>query len=173
MTPSPVAFCGNDDGLPEALFRPTESVDDRKLSIRIAHEAQQRAALAHAVRLAFRLDPLLTQPFERHGEVVDRQGDVSVPGSELIRVDAEVVCQLQPVAVAGQAHEDVDRLVADRQAAALLEAERGVKGYGTIDVADAVAGVDQLGHHGIVSATSSSTSNSRPARTSRMPNASW
>ena len=55
-----------------------------------------------------------------------------------------VVGQLEPVAVARQAHEDVDRLLADRHPAALLEAERLVEGDGAVDVADPVAGVDEL-----------------------------
>src|SRR5262249_59547178 len=71
-------------------------------------------------------------------------GDVAVSGSDLVRIDAEVECQLEPVAVTGQPHEDVDRLLADRKPPTLLEAERLVEGDGTIDVRDAVAGVDEL-----------------------------
>ncbi len=57
-----------------------------------------------------------------------------------------VVGQLEAVAVPGEAHEDVDRLVADRHPPALLEAERLVELHGPIDVADPVAGVDELRH---------------------------
>ena len=60
--------------------------------------------------------------------VLDRERDVVVARAELVGLDAVVVGQLEAVAVAGQAHEDVDRLVADRHAAALLEAERLVEG---------------------------------------------
>ena len=43
-----------------------------------------------------------------------------------------------------QPHEHVDRLVADRHAPPLLEAERRVERDRAVDLADAVAGVDQL-----------------------------
>ena len=81
-------------------------------------------------------------------EVVDRDRDVAVAGAELVGVDAVVVGQLEArhVAVAGEVHEDVDRLVADRDAADLLEAERLVEGDRAVDVGDAVAGVDEGGH---------------------------
>ena len=46
----------------------------------------------------------------------------------------------------GEVHEDVDRLVADREAADLLEAERLVERDRAVDVGDAVAGVDQVRH---------------------------
>ena len=88
--------------------------------------------------------PLLGERAERAVEVVDGQRDVVVARAELVGVDAVVVGQLEPVAVAGQAHEDVDRLFADRHPAALLEAERLVEGDGAVDVADPVAGVDEL-----------------------------
>ena len=86
----------------------------------------------------------------RRSSVASRSGgghrDVVVAGAQLVRVDAEVVGQLQARAVAGEAHEDVDRLVADRHPADLLESEGLVEGDRPVDVADAVAGVDQLGH---------------------------
>src|SRR5205085_4196977 len=69
---------------------------------------------------------------------------VAVAGADLVRVDAEVVGQLEPVPVSGQPHEDVDGLLADRKAATFLEPERLVEGHGTVDVRDAVAGVDEL-----------------------------
>jgi hypothetical protein len=70
----------------------------------------------------------------RHGD-----GDVVVARPELVLGDAVVVGQLEARAVAGQAHEDVDRLVADRLAAELLEAERLVERDRAVDIADAVA----------------------------------
>jgi hypothetical protein len=54
--------------------------------------------------------------------------------------------QLQAIAVAGQSHEDVDRLVADREAASFLEAQLLVELHRPIDVSDPVAGVNQLAH---------------------------
>ena len=55
-----------------------------------------------------------------------------------------VVGQLEPVAVAREAHEDVDRLFANRHPPALFEAERLVEGDGAVDLTDPVAGVDEL-----------------------------
>ena len=57
-----------------------------------------------------------------------------------------VVGQLEARVLAGQAHEDVDRLVADRHPAGLLEAELLVEGDRAVDVADPVAGVEVGGH---------------------------
>ena len=58
-----------------------------------------------------------------------------------------VVGQLEAGAVVGEAHEDVDGLVADRASGAISsKPERLVEGDGAIDVADSVAGVDELGH---------------------------
>ena len=61
--------------------------------------------------------------------------EMAVRRAEVVRVDAEVVSQLEPGlgAVVGQAHEHVDRLFADRRAAALLEAERLVERDGAVD----------------------------------------
>src|SRR5688572_2256045 len=69
---------------------------------------------------------------------------MAVAGPELVGVDAEVVRQLEPVAVPRDAHEDVDRLVADRQLPPLLEPERLVESDRSLRVGDAVAGVDEL-----------------------------
>jgi hypothetical protein len=71
---------------------------------------------------------------------------VVVARAQLVGVDAVVVGQLEPRAVARQPHEDVDGLVADRHPADLLEAERLVEGDGAVDVPDAVAGVEELAH---------------------------
>jgi hypothetical protein len=50
----------------------------RSLSIRVADEAQTRTALAHRVRRALGLDPVLLQSGERPVEVIDADGDVPV-----------------------------------------------------------------------------------------------
>src|ERR671924_1153327 len=111
----------------------------------IADEADPRAPLAHPVRRPLRLDPLSRQFLERRVEVVDGQRDVAVAGPDLIRVDAEVVRQLELRRVlAWDAEEVVDRLVADRQLAPLLEAERLVEGDRPLRIGHAVARVDQL-----------------------------
>src|SRR5215218_7109442 len=94
----------------------------------IAHEAQQRAALADAVGRLLGLDALLGERGERLLHVRDGQRDVVVAGAMGVLRNAVVVGQLEPVAVSGETHEDVDRLVAERLAPALLEAERLVEG---------------------------------------------
>src|SRR3954465_2967217 len=114
------------------------------VAVRIADEAQARAALADAVRRLLGLDALLREALERAVEVLDGDRDVVVAGAVLVAVDAVVVGQLEARVVAGQAHEDVDRLVADRQSRALLEAERLVEAHRPVDVADAVARVQEL-----------------------------
>src|SRR5215216_7988071 len=114
------------------------------IAVGVAHEADPRAAGAHAVRRLLGLDPLLRQVGQHVVEGRDRDRDVVVTGSELVGVDAVVVGQLEPVAVARQAHEHVDRLVADRHPAALLEPERLVERDAAVDVADAVAGMDEF-----------------------------
>src|SRR4051812_27076172 len=120
------------------------------VAVRVADEADPVPALAHAVGRLLGLDPLLAQLRERRVEVGGGDRDVVVAGAQLVGVDAVVVGELEAVLVAGQAHEDVDRLFADRHPAALLEAERLVERDGAVDVADAVAGVDERGHRPIM-----------------------
>jgi hypothetical protein len=55
-----------------------------------------------------------------------------------------VVRQLEPRPVAREAHEHVDRLVANREAAGLLEAQGLVERDRAVDLPDPVAGVDEL-----------------------------
>ena len=71
-----------------------------------------------------------------------------VGGALVVGVDAVVVRQLEAgrVSVPGDVHEDVDRLVTDREAADLLEAERLVERDRAVDVGDPVAGVNQVRH---------------------------
>src|SRR3954453_8106583 len=114
------------------------------VTVGIAHEADPRAALADPVGRLLGFDAVAAEPLEGAVEVVDGERDVVVARAELVVVDAVVVGQLEPVAVARNAHEHVDRLVADRHPPPLLEAERLVEGDRAVDVADAVAGVDQL-----------------------------
>src|SRR3954454_10643306 len=116
------------------------------IAIGITHEAKSRAALAHAVRRLLWLDSLLGQLRKNVVEVGDRNRNVVVARAELIGVHAVVVGELEPRAVVGEAHEDVDRLVADREAPDLLHPERLVEGDRAVDVADAITGVDQLAH---------------------------
>src|SRR5919197_3742362 len=59
------------------------------VAVRIAHEAEPRAAFAHAIGRPLGLDSLPGEPLQRPVEVVDRDGDVAVAGAELVRVDAE------------------------------------------------------------------------------------
>src|SRR6188474_155393 len=116
--------------------------------IGIAQEADAVAlgAAAGAVGRLFGLDALGGECLERSVEVVDREGDVVVAAAVVVGVDTVVVGQLEARVFAGQGHEDVDRLVADRHAPHLFEAERLVEGDRALDVADPVAGV-QEGRH--------------------------
>src|SRR5215213_3560104 len=114
------------------------------VAVRIADEADPRAALAHAVGRLLGLDAVPAEPLEGAVEVVDGERDVVVARAQLVGVHAVVVGQLEPVTVAREPHEDVDRLVADRHPPPLLEAEGLVERDRAIDVADAVAGVEKL-----------------------------
>src|SRR5665648_614259 len=111
----------------------------------IFHEHEPRAALADGVRRLLRLDALFSETGQRAVEVVAGDRYVTVSGADVVRIDAEVVGELKArhVAVAGLVHEDVEGLIADRDAPDLLEAERLVKGNRAVDVGDAVAGVDE------------------------------
>src|SRR5262249_31619576 len=66
---------------------------------------------------------------------------------------AEVVGELQArrVTVARLIHEHVDRLVADWDAARLLEAQGLVEGDRAVDVGDSIAGMDQRHRAGVYS----------------------
>ena len=114
------------------------------IAVWVADEAESGAPLAHGVRRALGLDPLAGELLERPVEVVHCKRDVAVAGAQLVGVDAEVVGELQAVVVPWQAHENVDRLVANRKLPALLEPERLVEGDRADGVGDSVAGVDQL-----------------------------
>src|SRR5204862_2127610 len=59
----------------------------------------------------------------------------------------------EPGPVARKAHEDVDRLVSNGQAGELLEPERLVELDRPVDVADPVAGVDELAHERVTLAS--------------------
>jgi hypothetical protein len=115
------------------------------IAIRVADEADPRAAFAHLIRRPLRLDALGGKLLERFVEVAHRKCDVPVAGAELIRVDAEVVGQLElGLVLARNAEEVIDRLVADRQLPTLLEAERLVERDRTLGVGDAVTGVEKF-----------------------------
>src|SRR5215211_2697294 len=117
------------------------------VAVRIAHEAQAVAALAHGVRRLLGLDALPRELGECAVEILGRDRDVVVAGAEVVAVDARVVGELEPRAVVGQAHEDVGRAIGEIEAADLLESERVVEGDGPVDVADPVTGVDEGRHH--------------------------
>src|SRR3954447_24472171 len=119
------------------------------VAIGIADEADAVAlgAAAGAVGGLFGLDPQLRQAGEGVVEVaVDEQGDVVVAAAVLVAGDAVVVGELEARVFAGQGHEDVDRLLADRHPPHLFEAELLVEGDRAVDLADPVAGVEERGH---------------------------
>jgi hypothetical protein len=69
-----------------------------ELPIRVADEADPRAALAHLVRRALRLDPVaFLQCGEGSVEVVHPDRDVAVAGAEFVRAAVVVVRQLEDV----------------------------------------------------------------------------
>src|ERR1700733_1142369 len=71
------------------------------VAVRVAHEAEPVAALADRVRRTLRLDPLRGQVLQRAVHVLRCDGDVSVPGADVVGlVAAEVERQLQPGIVA-------------------------------------------------------------------------
>src|SRR5205807_1676851 len=116
------------------------------ISVGVAYEAKARATLAHRVRRALRLDPLLLETPQRPVEIGRRDRDVAIARADLVGLGAaDVVGQLEPRlgAVIGKSHEDVDRLVPDPRAALLLEPERAVEIHRAVDLEDAVAGVDE------------------------------
>ena len=98
------------------------------VSVRILDEADARSALADAVGLSLRLDPLLGERSEGRVEIVDGVGDVAVGAAELVAAAVVVDGDLELCVVAGQGEEVVGRLVVtianDRQLAAEREAER-------------------------------------------------
>src|SRR5688572_17740117 len=95
------------------------------IAVRVAHEGDHRAlrAAAGPVGRLLRLDALAGELAERPVQVVDQDRDVVVARAEVVGVDSVVVGQLEHGVLAGEAHEDVDRLVADVHAAPLLEPE--------------------------------------------------
>src|SRR5918999_1902596 len=118
------------------------------VAVRVAHEADPRAlgAASGPVRRLLGLDALGCQPLERPLQVLHAERDVVVARAEVVGVDAVVVGQLEHRVLARQLHEHVGRLVADRHAPRLREAELLVERDGAVDVADSIAGVEVGGH---------------------------
>src|SRR5439155_25779713 len=113
--------------------------------VRVADEAEQRAALAHAVRLPLGLDALLFQRGERLPEVVDREGDVSIPRADVVRAAVVVERELELLSLAGGAEEVVRRFLFavadDVHVAAELQAERLVERAALLGIGDPIHGV--------------------------------
>src|SRR5205823_3219738 len=111
--------------------RPSAAFDQlNSVPVRVPHETQTRATLTDRVGRLLRLDPLLLELGQGLVEVRRGDRDVPVAGADLVRLGAsDVASQLKPRlrAVVRKTHEDVDRLVADRDAADLIEAERVVE----------------------------------------------
>ena len=120
------------------------------VAVRILDEADQRAALAHAVGLAFGLDALLLQLRERLLEVVDADRDVAVAGAEVVGAAVVVERQLEHRLLVADAEEVVRRLelaVADDVHVALeAEAERLVEGAALLRIRDPDHRVEEVSH---------------------------
>src|SRR5665647_1731249 len=116
----------------------------------IAHEADERAALAHAIRLTLRLDALLLQLRERLRQVVHGVRNVPVAGPDLVRAAVVVVRELQLLFLAGDAEEVVRRLrlaaADDVHVTAELEPERLVERAALHRIGDPDHGV-QVSRH--------------------------
>ena len=118
-----------------------------------------------------RLDAQLGEVGQDRVDVLDGDREVVVAVAEVVGLlAADVHGQLEPVAVAGQAHVDVVRRL-EVEPAALLEAEGAVEADGGVGVADADAGVDECGRHGAHSATA--RPGQRRDRLARRPSARW
>src|SRR5579875_442619 len=140
---APTDTRSSSDRPPSLSLRALDDLDP--VAVRVTHEAESVAALAHPVGRALRLDPLLGQTREHRVEIVGRDRDMAVASADLVGLAAaDVVGQLQPRlrTVIWHRHEYVDRLVADRHPPALLKAERAVEGDRAVDVEDPIAGMD-------------------------------
>src|SRR5262249_27785680 len=120
----------------------------------IAHEAEERTALADLVRRLLRLDPVLRELGQRRVHVVDRKRDVAVARPEVVRASVVVERQLELFLLPGHREEVVRRLslpvTDDVHVTAELEAERLVEGAAPIGIGDAVHGVEIARHGEIV-----------------------
>src|SRR3954452_10841210 len=124
------------------------------VAVRIAHEAEQGTPLADAVRRLLRLDPVLPELGQRRVHVVDRDRDVAVAATEVVRAPGAVEGQLELFLLAGHREEVVRRLLLpvadDVHVTAELEDERLVEGAASFRVGDAVHGVEIARHGEIV-----------------------
>src|SRR4051812_44825874 len=77
------------------------------VAVRVAHEAEERAALADPIRLPLRLDSLLLQPGERRVEIVHRERDVPVPRAEIVGAPVVVQRELELLGLARDPEEVV------------------------------------------------------------------
>src|SRR5258706_4246137 len=116
----------------------------------VAHEAEKRTALAHAVGLALRLDALLLQLRERLCQVIDSERNVPVPRAHLVRPPVVIEGELELLLLVGHPEEVVRRLLLaaadDVHVATELEPERLVEGAALLRIGDPVHGVQIAGH---------------------------
>ena len=122
------------------------SISSIAVAVRIGDERDQRqvVAPAGAVGRLLGLHAELGEVGQDGLDVLDGDGEVVVAVAEVVGLlAADVHGQLEPVAVAGQAHVDVVGGL-EVEPAALLEAEGAVEADGGVDVADADAGVRRV-----------------------------
>src|SRR5207244_6215954 len=104
-----------------------------------------RASLAHAVRLALRLDPLLLQPGESSVEIVDADCDVPIGVAHFVRAPVVVVGEFQNVLLVANREEVVRRLEVavpdDVHVTTARAAEPLIEGPSLLRVSDAQQGM--------------------------------
>src|SRR2546421_2573791 len=124
------------------------------VAVGVAHEAEQRAAFSHAIRLSLGLDSLILEPRERLLQIVHGQRDMSVPCAEVVRATVVVERQLELLVLTGDAEKIVRGLLLavpdDVHLAPELEPERLVEGAALPGVGDPHHGVQIARHDGIV-----------------------
>src|SRR5262249_30534782 len=137
-----------------ACGRPAGLEELDAVVVGVANEAEQRAALTHAIGLTLRHDPLAREALESGRQVVDPERDVAVPGAELVRPPVVVQRQLELLLLAGGAEEVVRGLELalpdDRQLPPVFETERLGEPAARLEVGDPIHGVKEPGHHRII-----------------------
>src|SRR5207253_3518362 len=101
---------------PSAVARRLAALDDLDaVVVRVADEAEARAALAHRVRRPLGFDALFAEAGQRAVEILDADRDVAVAGAELVGAPVVVVRQLEDVLLVADREEVVRRFQLERR----------------------------------------------------------